>query len=448
MIQLKTFFAVVLLCIPMLSEAQEEGLLLMERMKLCGGKAKIDMLNELSVIYRKTERYKAMDFARQAYRLSVEGNYPAGRALAKKNEGICWFFIGRNDSAGLCYKEALEVFTGIGDKKGISACYNNLGLIAQETGHYDEAIEKYQLSIDMDHKLGDETGVAQTMENVADIYMYQGKAKRALLVTNQCMAIYFKQSYKPGLLASYSNRAAEYDYLMQFGESIRDYTKALQIAVELHDKYQEIMINSNLGVTYWHMGKTKTALSYLNLALGMSDENDDGYNIDNTLKTMAQIYTSQKQYEKANEILAKILKRNDEKGNKRQVAVIMTSMGRNLMELNEIDKASAYLNKSLEITIGLNAPYEMLENFRNLALVNAILHNFKAADSLQDRFAKTYSELNSSDTSVVTTKVNSVYNERIKPATSSVSNWIIAFLLFALIVTISGFTYQGTKKEG
>ena len=38
----------------------------------------------------------------------------------------------------------------------------------------------------------------------------------------------------------------------------------------------------------------------------MSDENDDAYNIDNTLKTMAEIYTSRKEYARANDIYQKI----------------------------------------------------------------------------------------------------------------------------------------------
>ncbi|MFN8134016.1 MAG: hypothetical protein U0Z17_01850 [Bacteroidales bacterium] len=53
------------------------------------------------------------------------------------------------------------------------------------------------------------------------------------------------------------------------------------------------------------------------------------YNIDNTLKTMAEIYTSRKEYARANEIYQKILNRNVKLDNKRQVAVIMTAIGRN-----------------------------------------------------------------------------------------------------------------------
>jgi len=422
--------------------SQEQLLPLIERTKIAKGTSKIDLLNELSVEYRKTDRYEAMNYARQALKLSVEIKYLAGEALAKKNEGICWFFIGNNDSASICNTKALEIFSKAGDSKGVSACYNNLGLIAQETGKYEKALEYYQLSMDIDDKLGDETGVALTLGNMADIYMYRGDVKKAMILTNQCLEIYEKLAYKPGLLISYSNRGAEYDYLMKYDEAVDDYTATLALARELKDIYQEIMANSNLGVTYWHMGKPEMAMRYLNTALEMSDETDDAYNIDNTLLTMAQIYTSDKQYEKANEILLKVLKRTEEIDNRRQAASAMTAIGRNLIELNEIDKALGYLFKSLEITIDLDAPYEMLENYRNLAHAHAILHNFEKADSLQDLFAETYSNLLRRDS--IPDAGDSVNNKNESPkiGKSTAPEWITAFLVIGFVLLLSVIAYR------
>lgn len=432
---------------PVLLIAQDEAVPLIEKMQKTKGHERIDLLNEISVVYRKTDRMKSMDYARQAFNLSVGNNYLSGKAQAKKNEGICWFFIGNNDSAALCYKEALGVFTEIQDKKGISACFNNLGLIAQETGKYDDAIKFYQQSVEMDHKLGDEIGVALTLANISDIHIYRGEFKKALALTNQSLAIYTKQSYKPGILASYCSRGAGYDYLRKFNLSAIDYTEALRLAIELKDKYMEIIVNSNLGVMYWHWGKPEKAMQYLTAALEMSDEADDAYNIDNTLMTIAEIYTSQKKYVQANEIYQKILNRNVEIDNKRKVAVIMTAIGRNLIELNEIDKALGYLNKSLEITVGLKTPLETLENYRNLAYASAILHNFKAADSLQDLFAETYTQIYNSN-SISGIGKGRVKSEKETAAPVSETNkWLIAFLLFTVIGMMSVFAFR-KKNSG
>ena len=427
--------------------AQDEAAPLIEKIQNTKGNNKVDLLNEISVVYRKTDRYKSMDYARQAYKLSVETNYNSGKALAKKNEGICWFFIGNNDSATLCYTEALGIYTKIEDKKGMSACYNNIGLIAQETGKYDDAIRFYQRSVEMDHARGDEIGAAQTLANIADLHIYRGEFKKAMALTNQSLSIYMKQSYKLGILESYCNRGTEYNYLKKFNESERDYLKALILSRDLKDKYMEIMVNSNLGVMYWHWNKPEIAMNYLTIALEMSDEADDAYNIDNTLKTIAEIYTSQKKYIEANEIYQKILNRNVEIDNKRKVAVILTAIGRNLIELNEIDKALGYLYKSLEITVGLKTPLESLENYRNLAYANAILRNFKAADSLQDIFAETYTDIYNSDSIAGNSKVKMQMEDVTTSPITDINKWIIAILLFIMIVLMSVFAFRDKLRD-
>lgn len=156
---------------------------------------------------------------------------------------------------------------------------------------------------------------------------------------------------------------------------------------------------------------------------------------------MSEIYTSKKEYALSNDILQKVLKKYEVMDNKRGEAKVLTSLGRNLIELNELDKALGYLNKSLEITVELNTPFEKLENYRNLAHAQAILHNFRTADSLQDLFAETYSGLFNMD-SIAGTRETKQKNIRIEPSTSSnASNWLVAFLLFIIILMMSVFAF-------
>jgi hypothetical protein len=125
----------------------------------------------------------------------------------------------------------------------------------------------------------------------------------------------------------------------------------------------------------------------------------------------------------------------------------MTSIGRNLIELNEIDKAIGYLIKSLQIAVKLNARHELLENYRNLAHANAILHNFSTADSLQDLFAETYMELFNSD-SIATSRKEKIRDDEMYTSTSSTStNWVIAYLLMAILMILSVIAYSGNKKR-
>jgi hypothetical protein len=112
-----------------------------------------------------------------------------------------------------------------------------------------------------------------------------------------------------------------------------------------------------------------------------------------------------------------------------------------------MDKAVGYLIKSLEITVKINARYEMLENYRNLAHANAILHNFNSADSLQNLFAETYSILYKSDSISHSRKHEIVNDEKIVTSTSSASDWLIAYSLMTIALVLSVIAYRGDKKR-
>jgi len=426
-------------------KGQDEIAPLLKKVENASGKEKADLLNEISAVYRKTDRMKSLDYARQAYKLSLESKYLPGKALAKKNEGVIWFFIGKNDSATLCYKQALGIFTSIGDEKGKSACYNNLGLIAQETGKYDEALTYYQSSIDIDRKLRDEIGVAETKGNLVDIFIYLGHPYKALKLSNEILLIYKKHSNNEGIMKTLINRAANFDNMKRFDEAMLDQKEAIRIAREINDKFMEATALSNFGLVLWHKGYPDQALKILNQVLEMAEGEDYGYDILNTLWIIADIYSAKKEYALSNEILLKVLKNNEDKDDSRQEAKALTSLGRNLIELNEIDKALGYLTKSLEITIDLNSPYEQLDNYRNLAHAYAILHDFDKADSLQDCFANTYCILFNSDSTNIALNQGSTNNDVNVRSVSTSRDWIIAFLLFIIISIVSVYIYDNKK---
>ncbi len=431
-----------LLMFPFMMVAQDEAAPLIEKLPQAKGNEKVDILNEISVVYRKSDRYGALDYARQAYSVASRINYLPGKALAKKNEGICWFFVGNNDSATICYTESLDIFTLLKDQKGMSACYNNLGLIAQETGKYDEALRLYELSINIDTSLGDISGATTTKRNVVDINIYKGNLKLALSLSDEILIECKNQSDKEGVMRALINRAAIYDNLKQFNDAISDQKEAIAIAKDLKDSYAEAMALSNYGLVTWHKGNDDDALKILNNVLEISSDANQGYEILNTLWILSEIYASKKEYSRSNEKFIELLKRYEEMDNKRQVAKVLTSLGRNLMETNEIDKAFGYLYKSLEITTELDAPFEKLENYRNLAHANAVLHKFKLADSLQDLYAQTYSSLYNADSIVAfrdseVSKVNAHFAK-----TSVLSDWITAFASLIVMILLSVIAYR------
>jgi tetratricopeptide (TPR) repeat protein len=417
-----------------------EADLLLSRLNKVNRTEKADLLNQISVAFRQSDITKAAEFATKALVLSQQLSYPSGEALAFKNLGICFYFEGVNDSAMFFYRKSLAVYTSIGNRSGMSACYNNLGLIAQETGDYESALKNYNLSVTLDHSLGDKNGVAATQANIADILIYKGKSTEALQLLQQVLDYYRDVSDKNGIMRTLINRGSVFDNLLMFEQATSDHREAIRLANELGDRNALAVAKSNLGLITWHRGDCDKALKLLNEVLEMTDQPIPEFDIQNTLWIMADIYTSMKNYSRANEILLQVLKNYELTSNKRAEAKVLTSLGRNLMETNEMDKALGYFNESLLITNKLKIPYEQIENYRNLVYTHAIIHEFDKADSLISLYAKTHQSLFASDS------LQQKLNLGIHPATfrekASYAQWFTALLLMFVGVLLSVIAYH------
>ena len=69
--------------------------------------------------------------------------------------------------------------TGILD---VAASYNNIGLVYDRQGKYEEALEYYQKSLDIKIRVvgGDHPNVATSYNNIGNVYNRQGQYERAL----------------------------------------------------------------------------------------------------------------------------------------------------------------------------------------------------------------------------------------------------------------------------
>ena len=78
-------------------------------------------------------------------------------------------------------------------------------------------------------------------------------------------------------------------------------------------------------------------------------------------------------------------------------------------------------------------------------IVNAILHNFKSADSLQDLFATTRAQLMDRDSLPGTSKVNFADKGKNDSQIPAAAKWAMSIILLTLVVIISVAAFRGNK---
>ena len=104
------------------------------------------------------------DSAERSYRQALDTFTKLGD---RKNMSIFYHELGTlaqaqgdYDTAEHLHRRALDIFELIGDQGGMSASYHHLGILAQERGDYDTAEHLYHRSLKISERIGDQAGVA------------------------------------------------------------------------------------------------------------------------------------------------------------------------------------------------------------------------------------------------------------------------------------------------
>ena len=155
-------------------------------------------------------------------------------------------------------------------KKGLSASYNNMGLVFESQNKLDKAIENYMISLKIQEEIMDKQGVANTYNNIGVIYYNQENYDKALENYLVAQKIYTEIKDKQGVSSVLSNVGVVYKYLNKYDKALENYITSLKIREEINDKIGVANSYSNIGSLYLAQNKITEAKKYFIISLGLS----------------------------------------------------------------------------------------------------------------------------------------------------------------------------------
>ncbi len=158
----------------------ERAIALSQRIGYRHGEA-VNQMN-LGILYVITNQLgdalRMFDAAAETYRSM--GN-ARGRALVQSNAAWMWHgLVGDDEKADLLVRSALAVYERIDDDRGRAHCGALLGSIAGRRGRTDEAIEMFDVAIELTRAAGDAWLSAQALRHYATFELAQGRAESGL----------------------------------------------------------------------------------------------------------------------------------------------------------------------------------------------------------------------------------------------------------------------------
>jgi CHAT domain-containing protein/uncharacterized protein HemY len=225
------------------------------------------------------------------------------------------------------------------------------GVQQYRLGKYPQALQTYEKVLEMRRKLGDKTGIGQTLNNIGEVYLGLELDEKALEVLQQASAIWRELKDKVKAGETLDNIGGAYLLQVQDDKALEILQQALAIRREVGDKTGEAKTLSRIGAVYDTNFKQYTkALETLNQALKIQEAAGDKLQTGLTLNRIATVYFDLKDYPRALEVAQKALSLNQEIKNRAREGEVLTRIGRIYIGQNKYDQALQLYQQVLLIT--------------------------------------------------------------------------------------------------
>ncbi|WP_396159342.1 tetratricopeptide repeat protein [Flavobacterium sp.] len=296
-------------------------------------------LTLLSEEYSYSDLKTAMIFAKKAF--VVAKNLKSDKLLANSYNtiGNTFQYNSNLDSAIIYHKKALQLRIKIKDSLGIADSFNNIGTSLDQMGQFSEALNNY----------------------VKSVYYYEKKkdfGKQAMVDINIGVLFKNQKNYKKTL---------EY------------YKNAYDLYAKINDKTGITIVSGNLGSVYINFGKFQEALKYSEIAKnGYKNLGHESY-LGYPISTIAIVYDSLHQYEKANLNYIEAINNHIKYENFYEVSDVSNTYANCLIKQKKYEKSIYWSKIALENAQKSKTYYLLINSYNTISKANAKLGNFTQA---------------------------------------------------------------------
>lgn len=273
-------------------------------------------------------------------------------AIIYITHGVSLLHLGNLTGAISKFKMALEIRKGLGDKKGMAACYLDLAVVFQQQLNLSQSEEYYRQALRLYEDIGYQAGIMVTLLDLGSLYFFYSLVK-AEEYCMKSLEIAKLIGAKRSLTYIYDNLGFIHLRRCMFDKALENFRFALNFAQETNFTEGSCFVNVHLSEFYRETGKKKQGLLHLKKA----------YKYAKGLKLKQYLYDCQfeeieyllldKKYEEAINKAQKIFNqlKNDPDINRRINAYMY--MGRICLALKKFKKAQEHYERALNITVKL-----------------------------------------------------------------------------------------------
>jgi tetratricopeptide (TPR) repeat protein len=282
------------------------------------------------------------------------------------------------------YKEALPVFEKAGDKDGVEAIYNNIGIIYGMVGETAKSVEYLEKSAQQAAENGNKISEAKTLHNIGYHFEKRSEYDKALEYYFKALKIKREHNDKESEASTLNNIGNIYFYTKLFEKALDYYDMAYKVALERNDSSDMALRLSNVGMVLKDMGRGTESIQKMIESLAIYEKRNDIHNIARVYTMMGNILSEFNDYDRSLEYFTMALRYYLETSDLARIGHCYFNIGNVQMANKNNHEAILNINKALEIFNKLDLKKEKLFCYNNLVASYSSLKSYTKALAYAD----------------------------------------------------------------
>jgi DNA-binding NtrC family response regulator/tetratricopeptide (TPR) repeat protein len=334
-------------------------------------------LNNLATIHRQEGKIEeALEFAVKALKISEIINDEHIKASVHSNIGLCLEQKGEIDEAIGRYEKSIAIYLEIGAERGLSTTYNNLGNAYWDKGDLEKALEYHQKSLAIKEKLRDNIAttpdsnefdlreishmISVSQNNLGLLYEDMGDLEKAIECFYRSLVEKEKCNDRIGIPSCYNNIGEIYMKRGRLEKAIQLFEQAVKTAEDVNVIPKKAEACGNLGNTYFLSGDHIRAMNYYIEDMNLSLKIDDKFELSEVYWRMGELLLATKKEEpQAFDFLQKSVNLSSEIGAKKNEATAHRILGKYYAQHNDLANAKSAFERGIKLLEGMGKCYEL-----------------------------------------------------------------------------------------
>jgi len=268
---------------------------------------KVDALNQLTFDIRNSDTQRAITLSKESQKISAEINYPEGKAAALANEGFCYVQIANYELALEKLFEALPVFEGLKNEKGIANIQYNLTLVYFRLSDFSKGLDSITKAIGYYQKINDKLNVARCLFQHGYLYLYLKDTASGLEYFSQSLKLNRELNNKEGEAAALMGLGQGYTDRKEYEKSKEYLIQSMELREKINDKRGHAAAMNAYMTLCYNMGNYEEAEKISLKGSELATELGDKMGICRFKKDLGNIYLRKDKTEEAERVLLEVL---------------------------------------------------------------------------------------------------------------------------------------------